>query len=61
MADDPRAPTVNRSLIQMKIVDLPDDEPAPDEAASEEPAADASVEPAADEVVEPAVESGESQ
>jgi hypothetical protein len=45
----------------MKIVDLPDDEPAPDEAASEEPAADASVEPAADEVVEPAVESGESQ
>ena len=61
MADDPRAPTVNRSLIQMKIVDLPDDEPAPDEAASEEPAANASVEPAADEVVEPALESGDSQ
>ncbi len=69
MADDPRAPTVNRSLIQMKIVDLPDDEPALEEAASEEPAADesvepaadTSVEPAADEVVEPAVESGDSQ
>jgi predicted negative regulator of RcsB-dependent stress response len=61
MADDPRAPTVNRSLIQMKIVDLPDDEPALDEAASEEPAVDASVEPAADEVVEPAVESGDNQ
>jgi predicted negative regulator of RcsB-dependent stress response len=77
MADDPRAPTVNRSLIQMKIVDLPDDEPALEEAASEEPAADESVEPAADtsvepaadtavepaadEVVEPAVESGDSQ
>jgi len=61
MADDATAPTVNRSLIQMKIVDLPDDEPAPDEAASEEPAANASVEPAADEVVEPALESGDSQ
>ena len=77
MADDPRAPTVNRSLIQMKIVDLPDDEPALEEAASEEPSADesvepaadtsvepavdTSVEPAADEVVEPAVESGDSQ
>ncbi len=56
MADDPTAPTVNRSLIQMKIVDLPDDEPAPDEAASEEPAADASVEPAADTSVEPAAD-----
>ena len=47
MDDDPRAPTVNRSLIQMKIVDLPDDapvdEPAMDEAGSEEPAADATV------------------
>jgi len=61
MADDPRAPTVNRSLIQMKIVDLPDDEPAMDEAASEEPAADESGEPATDEVVEPAVESGDNQ
>ena len=48
MADDPRAPTVNRSLIQMKIVDLPDDEPALEEAASEEPAADATVEPTVD-------------
>ncbi len=61
MADDPRAPTVNRSLIQMKIVDLPDDEPALEEAASEEPAADESVEPAVDTSVEPAVESGDSQ
>jgi predicted negative regulator of RcsB-dependent stress response len=56
MADDPRAPTVNRSLIQMKIVDLPDDEPALEEAASEEPAADESVEPAADTSVEPAAD-----
>ena len=61
MADDPRAPTVNRSLIQMKIVDLPDDEPAMDGAAAEEPAADESVEPAADEIVEPAVDSGDDQ
>ncbi len=60
MADDPSAPTVNRSLIQMKIVDLPDDapvdEPAMDEAASEEPAADESVEPAPGESVEPAAD-----
>ncbi len=73
MADDPGAPTVNRSLIQMKIVDLPDDapvdEPAMDEAASEEPAADESVEPApgesvepaADTTVEPAADSGDDQ
>ena len=56
-----RSPTVNRSLIQMKIVDLPDDEPAMDGAAAEEPAADESVEPAADEIVEPAVDSGDDQ
>ena len=61
MADDPRAPTVNRSLIEMKIVDLPDDEPAMDGAAAEEPAADESVEPAADEIVEAAVDSGDDQ
>jgi len=61
MVDDPRAPTVNRVLIQMKIVDLPDDEPAMDGAAAEEPAADESVEPAADEIVEAAVDSGDDQ
>lgn len=61
MADDPRAPTVNRSLIQMKIVDLPDDEPATDEAASEEPAADESGEPGVDTIDEPELESGDDQ
>jgi len=56
MADDPAAPTVNRSLVQMKIVDLSDEAPADDsqteESASEEDAADESVDPAPDAVDE---------
>lgn len=58
MADDPGAPTVNRSLIQMKIVDLPDEQPVDDSQTdglpSKEDPADGSVEPVTDVSVEPA-------
>jgi predicted negative regulator of RcsB-dependent stress response len=44
MQDDVSAPTVDRALVQMKLVDLPDvtaaDEPETDDAAATEPAAD---------------------
>jgi predicted negative regulator of RcsB-dependent stress response len=56
MADDPGAPTVNRALIQMKIVDLADaaepGEPAMSEPASGEQPVDESLEPATDQVDE---------
>lgn len=65
MADDPRAPTVNRALIQMKIVDLPDEAPVDettlDETGSEEPAPGDTVEAEADTTVEPAVDSEDEQ
>jgi len=49
MMDDPSAPTVNRALVQMKLVDLPDDAPV-DESEMDEGTAVDSAEPASDPV-----------
>ena len=57
MTDDSMAPTINRSLIQMKIVDLPEEVPV-DESAMDEATSD---EPAPDNTAELAVESGGNQ
>ncbi len=65
MADDPSAPTVNRSLVQMKIVDLPDEAPADesrtDEVRSGENTPEAPVDPADDTSVEPAPDAVDEQ
>lgn len=47
MTDDTSAPTVNRALVQMKLVDLPDDAPV-DESEIDEGMAVDPVEPASD-------------
>ncbi len=51
MMDDVSAPTVNRALVQMKLVDLPDDAPV-DEPEMDEGTAVDPVEPASDPVDE---------
>ncbi len=56
MLDDVSAPTVNRALVKMKLVDLPDvaavDEPETNEASSDEDVAVESVEPVSNSVDE---------
>ena len=68
LVDPSPTPTVDRSLVQMKLVDLPqvavadaDDAESIEDAASETAAEETTTEPAADTNVESATEDGESE